>query len=183
MVKLEPKPRMARSINTSGYEPDDSEHSNYESSHLLGDKDNEVSESNALRPPRSVVPSLEERHAHSISSSTAIASWQSTHSQGKGSTVQSDDNQVDLLWSVADQGCGIPAQRMHKLFKSFSQADDSVTRNFGGTGLGLAISKKLVELMDGEMVTTYSISPHHHSFRAKNVFSHNFVLFLIVGRI
>ncbi|KAI8606543.1 signal transduction histidine kinase, partial [Dissophora ornata] len=58
---------------------------------------------------------------------------------------------VDLLWSVVDQGCGIPAERMDRLFKSFSQADDSVTRNFGGTGLGLAISKKLVELMDGEM--------------------------------
>ncbi|KAK3846013.1 MAG: signal transduction histidine kinase, partial [Linnemannia gamsii] len=63
----------------------------------------------------------------------------------------SDENQVDLLWSVADQGVGIPAQQIHKLFKSFSQADDSVTKNFGGTGLGLAISKRLVELMDGEM--------------------------------
>ncbi|KAF9979400.1 hypothetical protein BGZ75_009751 [Mortierella antarctica] len=151
VVKLEPKPRMARSFNTSGYEADGSEHSTLESSHLLGHPDHGHTESNTLRPPASVVPSLEERHAHSISSSTAIASWQSTHSQGNGSTVQTDDNQVDLLWSVADQGCGIPAQRMHKLFKSFSQADDSVTRNFGGTGLGLAISKKLVELMDGEM--------------------------------
>ncbi|KAF9286830.1 hypothetical protein BGZ68_002528 [Mortierella alpina] len=151
VVKLEPKPRMGRSFNTSGYEADDSEHSTFESSHLLGHTESEVSESNTLRPPVSMVPSLEDRHSHSISSSTAIASWQSTHSQGKGSTVQTDDNQVDLLWSVADQGCGIPAQRMHKLFKSFSQADDSVTRNFGGTGLGLAISKKLVELMDGEM--------------------------------
>ncbi|KAK3814040.1 MAG: histidine kinase-like ATPase, partial [Benniella sp.] len=60
-------------------------------------------------------------------------------------------NHIELLWSVADQGCGIPAERMDRLFKSFSQADDSVTRNFGGTGLGLAISKRLVELMEGEM--------------------------------
>ncbi|KAH7050769.1 histidine kinase-like ATPase, partial [Linnemannia elongata] len=77
--------------------------------------------------------------------------------QALGSSTQEakaraqDETHVDLLWSVADQGCGIPAERMNRLFKSFSQADESVTRNFGGTGLGLAISKKLVEVMDGEM--------------------------------
>ncbi|KAG0343327.1 hypothetical protein BG004_005396 [Podila humilis] len=66
-------------------------------------------------------------------------------------SANTDESLVDLLWSVADTGVGIPTAKMNRLFKTFSQADDSVTRNFGGTGLGLAISKKLVELMDGEM--------------------------------
>jgi len=38
---------------------------------------------------------------------------------------------------------GIPADKMHRLFKPFSQVDSSTTRSFGGTGLGLVISKKL----------------------------------------
>ena len=61
------------------------------------------------------------------------------------------DNKMRLRFSVTDTGIGIAGNKIDKLFKRFSQVDDSNTRQFGGTGLGLAISKTLVEMMDGEM--------------------------------
>lgn len=61
------------------------------------------------------------------------------------------ETQIEIQFEIKDTGIGIPAERIDKLFDAFTQADQSVTRQYGGTGLGLTISNKLVQLMGGEM--------------------------------
>jgi len=61
------------------------------------------------------------------------------------------NNNVLILFSVADEGIGIPKDKHEAVFELFSQAEASTTRKFGGTGLGLAICKRLVEMMGGRI--------------------------------
>ncbi len=86
----------------------------------------------------------------------------------------SDDQNYELHFVVKDTGIGIPADRMDRLFVSFSQVDASTARRYGGTGLGLTISKQLCELMGGAMwVTSQGIpgqgSEFHFTIHATGV--------------
>lgn len=67
----------------------------------------------------------------------------------KISTRPISDENVMLIASVSDTGCGISQENIGRLFKMFRQIDSKRNRNVEGTGLGLAISKKLLGLMGG----------------------------------
>jgi CheY-like chemotaxis protein len=69
-----------------------------------------------------------------------------------------------LRIEVADQGIGMPANVLARLFQPFEQADVSTTRRYGGTGLGLAISRQLTRLLGGDLVAASAVG-HGSRFR------------------
>ena len=58
---------------------------------------------------------------------------------------------VTVHFDVRDSGIGMNEEQKQRLFKSFSQADSTITRQYGGTGLGLAISQQLTQGMGGQI--------------------------------
>ena len=63
----------------------------------------------------------------------------------------SDETQRRVRIEIEDTGIGIPPDMHARIFESFTQTDEAVTRRFDGVGLGLAIVRQLVELMDGDI--------------------------------
>jgi len=75
-----------------------------------------------------------------------------TETGGVTVTLAHDDEAGGRLKiSVTDTGVGIAPERLHRLFQRFSQADGSISRQYGGTGLGLAICKSLTNVMGGDI--------------------------------
>jgi two-component system sensor histidine kinase RpfC len=61
------------------------------------------------------------------------------------------DTRARLRFEVSDTGVGISEDAVHRIFESFTQADETIMDRFGGTGLGLAICQRLVELLGGQI--------------------------------
>lgn len=53
--------------------------------------------------------------------------------------------------SILDNGIGIPAEELPKIFQRFYQVEKHLTRKHGGMGLGLAIAKEMIEMHDGRI--------------------------------
>lgn len=65
-----------------------------------------------------------------------------------------DEDRRRLRITVRDQGTGIPAEAMDRLFTPFAQGSSEVARTYGGTGLGLKVSRDLARLMGGDLTVT-----------------------------
>lgn len=63
-----------------------------------------------------------------------------------------------IRFDVQDTGIGISKSAQHRIFESFTQADETTTRRFGGTGLGLSIAKQLVEQLGGRIGVESEVS-------------------------
>jgi signal transduction histidine kinase/HPt (histidine-containing phosphotransfer) domain-containing protein/ActR/RegA family two-component response regulator len=57
----------------------------------------------------------------------------------------------NLNFEVTDTGIGLEQSKLHDIFSPFTQADGSITREYGGKGLGLSICRQLCDLMGGKM--------------------------------
>lgn len=74
-------------------------------------------------------------------------------------TIELSSEQNNLIFKISDTGIGIKQEQLQAIFKSFSQADNSISRRFGGAGLGLCLSQELAGMMGGRISV---ISEHNH---------------------
>src|SRR5207249_4355900 len=76
------------------------------------------------------------------------------HATGDADASPASLQASTITFTVTDTGIGMTPEQMGKLFRAFTQADDSTSRRYGGTGLGLALTKKFCQIMGGDVRVT-----------------------------
>lgn len=108
--------------------------------------------------------------------SNAVKFTESGQIEVKVNSKEISSGEVEINFAVSDTGIGISPENQKKLFQSFSQADNTITRRYGGTGLGLVISKHLCQKMGSDLSmkselglgTEFSFSLKTNFFLSKN---------------
>lgn len=67
-------------------------------------------------------------------------------------------NSLNIMCKVEDTGVGIPKDKLERLFGKFAQAGNDIARKYGGSGLGLNIAKRLVKMMNGNIVVESEVN-------------------------
>ncbi len=65
--------------------------------------------------------------------------------------LRSENQKASIYFEVADNGIGIPEDKLESVFESFSQGSVEINRKYGGSGLGLTIVKRLIMILGGEV--------------------------------
>ena len=80
--------------------------------------------------------------------------------------MEKQNDSVSIRLEVSDTGIGMSEEQQASLFERFTQADGSITREYGGTGLGLAICHQLLKMMGGSIQVS-SLQGHGASFEVQ----------------
>ncbi len=72
-------------------------------------------------------------------------------------SIELNDDEVRLRFSVKDTGIGIATEKQQTIFERFQQAEADTTRRYGGTGLGLSIAKQIIDLQNGTITVTSEV--------------------------
>jgi len=75
-------------------------------------------------------------------------------SLGQEVAISAEENERSIIFTISDNGCGIPEEALHHIWGRFYRIDSARTRHLGGSGLGLAIVRELVELHGGSVAVS-----------------------------